>query len=250
MPERAVASFTRALELWRGQPFEDLADWPPARFEAERLSELRRTVQEDLLEARLESGEHREAAADGVVLVAEEPWRERRWLILALAQYRCGRQADALASIRRARRTLGIDLGIDLGTELVDLEAAILAHDPDLAATVEQITTTAACPYKGLAAYDVDDSSSFFGRDQDIAHSLQRLATTPMLVLAGPSGSGKSSLLRAGLLPALQSAGRVGVVFVPGSDPVSAMATARGSVSGDPLLLIDQFEEVFTLGRA
>lgn len=248
MPERAVASFTRALELWRGQPFEDLADWPPARFEAERLSELRRTVQEDLLEARLESGEHREAAADGVVLVAEEPWRERRWSILALAQYRCGRQADALASIRRARRTLGNQLGIDLGSELVGLEAAILAHDPGLAATVEQITTTAACPYKGLAAYDADDSDTFFGRDADVTACLQRLTTSPVLILAGPSGSGKSSLLRAGLLPALQATERLGVLFMPGSDPEAAMATACASVSGHPLLLIDQFEEVFTLG--
>ena len=64
--------------------------------------------------------------AEGQALVTAEPLRERRWAILALAQYRCGRQADALRSLTRARRTLADDLGIDPGPELAALKGAIL----------------------------------------------------------------------------------------------------------------------------
>ena len=68
--------------------------------------------------------------SEAVVLAGEQPWRERRWELLALAQYRCGRQRDALASIRTARRALGDELGLDPGSGLVELERAILAQDP------------------------------------------------------------------------------------------------------------------------
>lgn len=52
-------------------------------------------------------------AAEGEVRVAEEALRDRRWALLALAQYRGGRQADALRSLARARRTLAEQLGVD-----------------------------------------------------------------------------------------------------------------------------------------
>ena len=76
-------------------------------------------------------------------LVNEEPLRERRWAILALAQYRCARQVDALRSIARARRVLG-ELGIDPGSELVELEAAILRQDPALSIVPEAAAASAA----------------------------------------------------------------------------------------------------------
>ena len=132
-PDRAASAFTRALGLWRGRPFEIADGWVPAMGEVARLEELRRSVEEDLLDARLSAGEHREVAVAGETLVAEEPLRERRWAILALAQYRCGRQGDVLRSLRRARETLIEQLGIEPGTELVALESAILQQDATLA---------------------------------------------------------------------------------------------------------------------
>ncbi len=96
-PERAVALFEQALGLWHGRPFTELEEWEPGRLEAARLSELRLAVVEDLLQARLDAGDHRGVAAAATVAAGEEPFRERRWAILALAQYRGGRQADALA---------------------------------------------------------------------------------------------------------------------------------------------------------
>ncbi|MGI8993777.1 MAG: BTAD domain-containing putative transcriptional regulator [Nocardioidaceae bacterium] len=245
MPERAVPMLERALGLWRGRPFDELEDWLPGRLEAERLTELRRAAQEDLLEARLQTGEHREVAADGMVLVGEEPWRERRWALLALAQYRGGRQAEALASIRRARRALDHQLGLDLGAELVTLERAILSQDPGLAAEHDDRGASPICPYKGLSSYDADDSEAFFGRAVETVACLERLKASPLLVLAGPSGCGKSSLMRAGVVPDMRRAGRRVAVLTPGSDPAASLAIALARERGSPVLLVDQFEEAF-----
>jgi len=246
-PDRATSTFARALSLWRGTPFGDLDAWPPGRSEAARLEELHRSAEEEMSDARLASGEHREVAAGAETLVADEPLRERRWAILALAQYRCGRQADALRSLELARRTLVDQLGIDPGAELVALEAAILRQDVALDAVPEPPAVSDACPYKGLAPYDVGDTDSFFGRDAEVATCLERLRSTSLLVVAGPSGCGKSSLVRAGLVPALQRRGRAAVVFVPGADPEAALTNAVAATEGTPVLVVDQFEELFAL---
>lgn len=247
-PERAARLLADALTLWRGRPFAELEEWMPGRVEASRLVELRLTAQEDLLEARLEAGEHREVAEEGTVLVREEPLRERRWALLALAQYRCERQADALASIRAARRVLGRELGLDPGSTLVMLERAILGQDPALAADHESRVAASRCPWKGLASYTAEDEDTFHGRRAEIEQLVVRLRGAPLLVVTGPSGSGKSSLLNAGLAPALRRQGRVVATFSPGSDGHAAMTLARSSVPGEPVLLVDQFEEAFTLG--
>jgi DNA-binding SARP family transcriptional activator/WD40 repeat protein len=246
-PERAASTLAGALSLWRGAPFEDLDGWAPGRSEAARLEELRRSTEEDLLDARLASGEHREVAAAGEARVGEEPLRERRWATLALAQYRCGRQADALRSIQRARHTLVDQLGIDPGPELVALEAAILRQDPDLAGQREPLAISQECPYQGLAPYDVADRDRFFGRDAEITACLERLSASPLLVVAGPSGCGKSSLVRAGLIPALRGRGQRVVAFVPGTDPDAALTNAIASAADTAVVVVDQLEELFTL---
>jgi DNA-binding SARP family transcriptional activator/WD40 repeat protein len=250
-PDRAAATLARALALWRGDPFEDLDGWPPGRAEVARLAELRRSAQEDLLDARLGAAEHREVAAEAEVLVAEEPLRERRWAILALAQYRSGRQGDALRSLHQARQTLAEELGIDPGPELVDLEAAILRQDPSLLALAEPLPDARDdCPYKGLAAYDEADTDSFFGREADVGACLVRLEASRLLAVAGPSGCGKSSTVRAGLAPALRCRGRSVTVFVPGPDPDAALTGGLARDGPAPVLVVDQFEDLFTQGAS
>jgi WD40 repeat protein/DNA-binding SARP family transcriptional activator len=246
--DRAAATYRRALALWRGPPLEGLDRWSPGQSETARLEELRRAVEEEWVAARLDAGEHREVAALAERLVSEEPLRERRWAVLALAQYRCARQVDALRSLARARRLLG-ELGIDPGTELVQLEAAILRQDPVLATVAEAPPASDVCPYKGLAPYDEADTDVFFGRDAEIDACVERLRTTPLLVVAGPSGCGKSSLVRAGVVPALRRRGVEVVTFTPGSDPVATLAEAA-SHPDDAVWVVDQFEELFTLAHA
>ena len=135
------------------------------------------------------------------MLAGEQPWRERRWELLALAQYRCGRQRDALASIRTARRALGRELGLDPGSGLVELEQAILSQDPSLAADHDARAASGSCPWMGLVPYDDEHRDTFFGRREDVEECLRRLDDSPLLVLVGPSGCGKSSLMKAGIVP-------------------------------------------------
>jgi DNA-binding SARP family transcriptional activator len=125
-------TFERALGLWAGDPYLDLADWSPAQAEIARLTERRRTMIEDRLDGRLGRGEHLNAVAEIEVGVADEPLRERRWELLMTALYRSGRQAEALRAFQRARDLLIARLGIEPSPRLRRLEAAILAQDPSL----------------------------------------------------------------------------------------------------------------------
>lgn len=112
-----------------------------------------------------------------------------------------------------------------------------------------------ACPYQGLAAFDVDDAERFFGRERLVAALVARLATAPLLALVGASGSGKSSLLRAGLLPALAAGVLPGSeawqrrIVRPGRDPPAGLLRATDAVDGAALVVVDQFEEIFTACR-
>jgi hypothetical protein len=216
----------------------------PGRHEAARLEELRRTAEEDLLDARLAAGDHRDVVAEADRRAAEEPLRERRWAQLALAQYRSGNQAASLRTLRKARDTLVDQLGIDPGAELIALEAAILNQDPELARATSPVAADR-CPYKGLAAFDADDTDVFFGREGDTAACLQRLDSVRLLVVAGPSGCGKSSLVRAGIVPALAQRGRAITILVPGAGPDAALSQALAAAGGQPVVVVDQLEELF-----
>ena len=136
--------------------------------------------------------------AEAQARVAQAPLREQRWTLLALAQYQAGRQGDALRTLHQARQMLVRELGLDPGPDIVALEGAILRQDPSLVAA-RLPAPSPACPYLGLVPYDVDDAEAFFGRDGEVAECLSRLSATGVLVVVGPSGSGKSSLIRAGV---------------------------------------------------
>jgi YVTN family beta-propeller protein len=133
-PGRANDKLGEALALWRGAPLADFAFEPFAQAEIARLEELRLAAVEDSNEARLALGHHAELVGELETLVRDHPLRERLRGQLMLALYRSGRQAEALAAYRDARRALVDELGLEPGPELRKLERAILAHDPALAA--------------------------------------------------------------------------------------------------------------------
>ncbi|MEJ3404050.1 BTAD domain-containing putative transcriptional regulator [Rathayibacter sp. YIM 133350] len=247
--DRAADALDRALALWHGRAFADLASWEPATAEADRLAELRRSAEEELLDARLACGEHRSVIADAERLLREAPLREHRWAVLALADYRSGRQAEALATLRSARERLADELGVDPGRELVDLEQAMLRQDPALDPAPVPPRANDTCPYRGLAAYAVGDAEFFFGREAEIAALLERLGAAPPVVVAGASGSGKSSTVLAGLVPELRRRARDVQVIRPDALGVVAMTLAVEAGDG-AIVVVDQLEEAFALGDA
>jgi DNA-binding CsgD family transcriptional regulator len=132
------------------------------------------------------------------------------------------------------------------------------------------------CPFKGLASFETADAAFFFGRERVVGETVARLVGSTFLALVGPSGSGKSSILKAGLVPAI-SAGILPdsdhwtiTVARPGSTPARALHQALSAAlpratEGTPpdsgiegllarlpmrsrlLLIVDQFEELFSV---
>ncbi|WP_404384737.1 winged helix-turn-helix domain-containing protein [Knoellia locipacati] len=245
-PERALFVTEQARQLWRGEPFTDLADWGPGRVESERLVELWRDAEDLHAEAALRAGRHRDVLADVSRLVAEQPTRERRWGLLALAQYQDGRQGDALQTLHHAKQTLVNELGLDPGPELAELERAILRQDPNLTAASAALEPKHTdCPYLGLLAYDISDAATFFGRESDVSACLRRLGESGVVAILGPSGCGKSSLARAGVGAALERDGRRVLVMTPGTHP--ARTLAQLDVRPRDVLVVDQCEEALSL---
>jgi WD40 repeat protein/DNA-binding SARP family transcriptional activator/energy-coupling factor transporter ATP-binding protein EcfA2 len=245
-PERAAYIVAEALALWRGRPLTDLEGWEPGRIEAGRLDELRLDAEEVRLDAALRAGRYREVLAEASGRVAEAPLRERRWALLALAQYQAGRQGEALRTLHQARTVLADELGLDPGPDLVAMEQSILRQDPSLAAEAALAEPSDTCPYLGLVPYDVADADAFFGRDDEVAACVHRLATAGVLAVVGPSGSGKSSLVRAGLAAALRRDGGQVIVITPGAHPMDAL-TAVPASGPTPVLIVDQCEEAVSL---
>ncbi len=157
-----------------------------------------------------------------------------------------------------------------------------------VSALIEKISTTfqpkkfeGICPYKGLDAFEEEDTELFFGREALVKELVSRVKDSRTVFITGPSGSGKSSLVRAGLIPALKKSssgsGWLYATLKPGRDPIDALANAFSRLK-DPglgkylrenaeqasafhecaesalsentnqrlVLYIDQFEEVFT----
>ncbi|MEV5932245.1 helix-turn-helix domain-containing protein [Streptomyces sp. NPDC052079] len=115
-------------------------------------------------------------------------------------------------------------------------------------------------PYRGLARFETGDSALFFGREQLTADLVDLLRRRRFAAVFGPSGSGKSSLLRAGLIPVLRQTQDPDLrpaairILTPGERPadrhapvLTPEAPAEGSAGADTLVIVDQFEEVFTL---
>ncbi|MQY03433.1 AfsR/SARP family transcriptional regulator [Actinomadura macrotermitis] len=169
-PREMAARLEEALGLWRGPAYAEFADEPWARAECARLAELRLRAVERLAEARLDLGRAAEAVPDLDAHAAAHPWREDAWQLLALALYRSGRQADALAVLRRARTLLAEQLGLDPGPELRRLEADILGHAPRLAPT--EVWEQAA------AAYDRTVAAGSRARLESTVGLLRTLAVT------------------------------------------------------------------------
>ncbi len=169
----------------------------------------------------------------------------------------------------RLRQLRGLDAsgGHETWTGVVARLCAELNRPPPGA------TPAPACPFPGMVPFSEAEAGLFFGREEEVGELVQKLRTHPFLAVIGPSGSGKSSLVAAGLVPALRRSRQFGeggwaVRWLrPGDDPAGALAAALDAPDPtDPgsaaagllaaagpdttrlLVVADQLEELFTLG--
>lgn len=131
-PAERLRLTDRALDLWRGEPAFASLDDQELRVEGQRLAEIRLELEDARADALIQVGQHDRACVDLLGLVAAQPLRERRSQQLMLAQYRSGRQADALATFRELRDRLVEELGVEPDPGTAGLELAILRQDPSL----------------------------------------------------------------------------------------------------------------------
>ncbi|MET8979457.1 hypothetical protein ABZX85_28040 [Streptomyces sp. NPDC004539] len=165
----------------------------------------------------------------------------------ALSQAAAGAQVPSAAVVRAYAEALDADPG----------EWEERRHEADEAARESTVEDDAAAPpYRGLARFEPADSELFFGRKRLVGEVLTLVREHRFAAVFAPSGGGKSSLLRAGLVPALREetgAGRPAVIRVltPGERPARTHEKALVPLAGDgdTWVVVDQFEEVFTLCR-
>jgi predicted ATPase/DNA-binding SARP family transcriptional activator len=210
----AARSLTQALGLWRGPVLAGLSDAGWVRAYAGRLDEDRAAAAEEMVEARLGAGQHAMVVRDLEVLTQTHPYRERLWAARMLALYRSGRQVEALRVYQQVRSNLRDEMGIEPGYELHQLEAAILAQDPNLA--YQEAGRDPAVRHQLPVP-----RSSFVGRQVERDEICDLLLAGRFVTLTGIGGCGKTRL-------ALEVAGhlvqhfRQGAFFVelaPLSDP-------------------------------
>lgn len=162
---------------------------------------------------------------------------------------------------------------------LPELRAALRGDGPSTGGVADlgRAGASGPNPYRGLAAFRETDADVFFGRRELTNLLVGRLTRQPLVAVVGPSGSGKSSVVRAGLLPRLRDAGAYVTTMVPGTRPLEELAIALSRIAavempdvadavasdvdgltrtvrqmlpdpnGEAVLVVDQFEEMFTL---
>ncbi len=213
--------------------------------------------------------------------------RERAELTVRRLAQELHRSHSSIVEYERGRRLPGVDVveqyeeyfGLERGALVAERERARLRRlEEPRDGTVEEHLGDVACPYPGLRAFEFEDAALFFGRESQIDSVLARLAKVRFVAVVGPSGSGKSSFVRAGLLARAgeqptrgRARPRVALV-TPGAHPVDELALSVSEATGEALtaadlredpdrlvriarrsrdasliVAVDQFEELFTL---
>ncbi len=295
-----IADLERAAELYRGDFLEGFSLSGSPEFDhwqsrhTERLRQKHIEGLEKLIEAVSAAGEFERAIQYAQGLLALDPLHEPGHRKLMRLHYWNGDRPAALKQYQRCVQLLDNELGVPAMESTQRLHDQIRQGEREPLREVTEDTTARdltsqapANPYKGLFAFTEKDSSLFFGREVFTKALLEEVQRKPLVAVIGPSGSGKSSVVRAGLIARLSNdpAWRV-TVCRPGSQPYHSLASAlRPLLEGerDPpadereageladalyrgeeslssllttrehettshvLLVVDQFEELYTL---
>lgn len=212
-PGRADALFAEALKLWRGEPF--------ATLETPWLDDIRRGLHAEWLAAALDHndiklriGRHGELVPTLTTMLRDHPLDERLAGQLMLAQYRCGRQVDALDTFRTMRGRLVEELGVEPGSALRQVHQAILAGDPE--------EPPASSPV-GVETHLPRRVTSLIGRDDELALVTDAVQESPLVTLTGVGGVGKTRL-------AIEAASRSAAAFPDGAWVCELAPVEDGSV--------------------
>lgn len=205
-PDHGFLKASKALALWKGEPFADVPSALLLEQEVPRLTERKLEATELQIEAGLQLGQHREILATLEQLVAAHPLRERFTAQLMLALSRSGRRAEALLSYRKLFDLLVQELGLRPAVELQQLQRAIL-NDDATANWHSVVTSTESSPPASFSPFQLPpDVADFAGRQiecQRLRDAL-RAATAPtavsgpttstVLTITGKAGVGKTAL--------------------------------------------------------
>jgi WD40 repeat protein len=118
----------------------------------------------------------------------------------------------------------------------------------DLVVADDAAAANVEAPYRGLQTFTEADSGLFFGRERAVEAFVNQLRVQPLLAVVGPSGTGKSSFVRAGVVPALPAGWRAAVIR-PGATPTAALGKLEATAFETLVIVVDQLEELFTLCR-
>lgn len=199
---QAATGLRGALSLWRGRPLADVPCDYLVLQHAPRLEEVRLQALEDRIEADLRCGRQTGLITELRGMVAAEPLRERLHWLLVLALYAEGRQADALAAFRHARRVLIDEIGVEPGAELQRLHERILAGDPVLAEEGITMRPAAATGSPAIPRELPAALTYLAGREPELRRldAMASLASGPaamtiIAVICGTAGVGKTALV-------------------------------------------------------
>ncbi len=207
--EQAVAlyrgSFLEGFSVGDAAPFEE---W--ALLKREQLGRQMLQTLHSLATIHEQQGEYEQAQTYARQQVHLEPWNEEAHQQLMRVLALGGQRSAALAQYQACSRLLADELGVEPARETVALFESIrdgtLLPIADASAITEEPPAPGEAPFKGLQYFDTSDADLFFGREELTGQLAEHLRRYRFLAVLGASGSGKSSVVRAGLIPALQSA--------------------------------------------
>ncbi|MFC3890678.1 BTAD domain-containing putative transcriptional regulator [Lentzea rhizosphaerae] len=188
-PGRRAGVLRKALALWHGVPLAEFADVPAVLAVSEALTDRWLAVLAERVDVDLELGRHDDLVAELTEVVARHPLHERFRAQLMLALYRCGRQADALATYHQTREVLRDELGVDPSDALHTRYQEVLRADPALDLPVR--------PRRPRPAQLPAPPRDFSGRTEELSElddAVAGAALVTISAIAGAAGVGKTAL--------------------------------------------------------
>ena len=262
--DHSIQDQSSALNLYKGDFMEGFSLPDSSPFE-EWLLLTRQQLRREFLETSSQLVDTLEAHGE-IELALPFAWRQlevdparestHRQLMRLLALN--GQRDTALAQYETCSKSLSTELGVEPAPETQQLYLQILRGEWPPVSTSEGDKTRhpprqiGECPYLGLASFQEDDAAFFFGRESFVDQLLESIQKQPGLTaVLGSSGSGKSSVVQAGLLPQLRLTGDWLIAsFRPGGQPFFSLASAILPFLEKDLSEIDQLIETQKLDKA